>query len=629
MINLSLSELKKQFTSLQTNIYSPCVFLETRKLDTQNHFSYYFTEPEKIITFYQQDDLSNFFNQLKKACDNGHWLAGYFCYEMGYFFEPRLRKFCPNIKNNYPLAWFGVFQEPLVVDEHYLHQNSNLILHPFLNTQMDHHEIDDLQINLIREEYLQAISKIKSYLREGDTYQVNMTMKYKFSFNKNPLDLFRFLQNKQNAAYTSFINNGHNYCLSLSPEMFFRKKGEEMISKPMKGTAKRGRFNSEDVENARWLTNDPKNHAENTMIVDLVRNDLGKLSFPGSVRVADAYHVERFSTLQQMTSTIKSTLRPDTTHEDIFKAMFPFGSITGAPKIRTMEIINELEKEPRGIYTGAIGYFSPRGDSQFSVAIRTIEIDNEGNGEMGIGGGIVAESSADDEFSECLLKANFLTDRFDPFSLIETMGLEKGQIILLNLHLKRLKDSAHFFEISCPVKRINKDLQNLCKERMDGQHKIRLLLHQNGQYEIHIQRIEKDLTNIPLLIKISGIIVNSESQWLYHKTTNRELYDKERMLALNQGYDEVIFLNERGEVTEGAISNVFLEQSGKLTTPIRNSGLLNGTLRQSLLDNHKCKETTVLKENLLKTGKFFIGNSVMGLVEAKLESPFRLIKIHH
>jgi len=612
------TEDEQYLSLLQKNVHDPCVFLETRNTDPNNHLSYYFYQPERSISFNKQDSISDFFGKIEEAQNQGYWLAGYFCYEMGYFFEPHLYKIGQNLNIDHPLAWFGVFNSPFVLDANQINQNTQFKTHPFLKADGEPVEIDNLQINMTRKEYYQTISEIMSHLKEGNTYQVNLTLKYLFSINKSPFKLFRYLQLKQNVAYSAYLYNGHHFFLSLSPELFFKRDNTRITSKPMKGTVERGRFNVEDVGNAVWLKNDPKNLAENTMIVDLVRNDLGKISSTGSVHVTDPYQVEKFSTLHQMTSTVKSKLRPNISNEDLFRAMFPFGSITGAPKISTMEIIHDLEKEPRGIYTGAIGYFSPDGSSQFNVAIRTLAIDKNGNGQMGIGGGIVAESTANAEFDECLLKGEFLTRGLEVFSLIETMRLEDGKIYLFDHHMKRLQDSADYFDINCPLKNIKADLYNLSNRRTTRKYKIRLLLDQHGEYQILTNQIEKPPKKHLFKLKISKQRVHSENRWLYHKTTNRNLYDSERKLALEEGFDEVIFLNEKEEVSEGAISNIFIKESDQLHTPSQKTGLLNGTLRQSFLENNKCQETIIKKQDLLDADQIFIGNSVMGLVKSEL-----------
>jgi para-aminobenzoate synthetase/4-amino-4-deoxychorismate lyase len=594
---------------------------ETRKIDSENHYSYHFSHPQQSITFYWDDDLSSLFNALQEALTNGNWLAGYFCFELGYFFEPRLRKIIENKRNDRPLAWFGVFPPPDVIDEKMMLKKSKHLSHSFINTTSESFRIENLRLNISRAEYLRAIAKIKTYLKEGDTYQVNFTQKYKFSLAGNPLGLYRFLQEKQPVAYSALISDGQRYLLSLSPELFFQKNALNIKSKPMKGTLKRGRHTAEDKELATWLVNNPKNRAENTMIVDLIRNDLGKIAVPGKVQVADLYHTERFPTVHQMTSTVEATLKKRITIKDIIMAMFPCGSVTGVPKIRTMEIINELEKETRGIYTGAIGFISPAGEAQFNVAIRTLDIDYQGNGEMGIGGGIVAESSASEEYEECMLKATFLTENFIPFSLIETMRLEDKDIFLLDLHLHRLQDSADYFDMHYPRNEIESNLKTLRHKYPQGSFKIRLLLHQNGQFDIHAEPLLPPAETRLWSVKISEMRINSHDRWLFHKTTHRQLYDEERALALQQGFDEVIFLNERDEVCEGSISNIFLSKQGKLTTPVKNSGLLAGTLRESLITKNECQEKIIFLDHLYRADKLYLGNSVSGLIEGHLASP--------
>jgi para-aminobenzoate synthetase/4-amino-4-deoxychorismate lyase len=548
----------------------------------------------------------------------GLWLAGYFCYEIGYFLEPHLSPLGINLKSEQPLAWFGIFQNPFILDENQLQQSSEPKKDRISSPENKSWSIENLHLNMTSSEYHQSIKKIKSYLKEGDTYQVNLTLKYKFKFNGDAFEFFRYLQKKQSVAYSGFIHTGKLNILSLSPELFYKRSGTHVYSKPMKGTVQRGKFNSEDSTCAEWLANDPKNKAENTMIIDLVRNDLGRISMPGSVYVTEPYKVEKFTTLYQMTSTVNAILNPDITIEDFFRATFPFGSITGAPKIRTMEIINELEKEIRGVYTGAIGYFAPNGQSQFNVAIRTLVIDERGNGEMGIGGGIVADSTPADEFEECLLKGDFLTKDIETFSLIETMRLKEGDIFLLDLHLNRLKESAIYFDIPCQIDDIRYELLRISTDNSRGTYKLRILLDQAGKLNIEVNKLNESRISDHLQFIISDKKIDSGQFWFYHKTTIRDFYDRERQTALEKGYDEVIFVNERNEITEGTVSNIFLLQSEKLVTPAITSGLLNGTLRQSLINEERCHEKIITKDQIINAQKIFLGNSVMGLIEASI-----------
>jgi para-aminobenzoate synthetase/4-amino-4-deoxychorismate lyase len=347
------------------------------------------------------------------------------------------------------------------------------------------------------------------------------------------------------------------------------------------------------------------------MIVDLLRNDLGRICATGSVHVEDLFSVERYETLLQMTSTISGTLRPGVLFHDIFRAMFPCGSITGAPKIRTMQIIRELEPNPRGIYTGAIGFIAPNRSAVFNVAIRTLLM-KDGNVHMGVGGGIVADSIPEDEHRECLLKASFLTRAHHPFQLIETM-LWDQEYRLLSLHLDRLQSSASYFNFVFDRSTIQSQLHELARPFVaTARHKVRLLLHPDGALT---------LSNSPLLeepstlrVKLSPHSTSSTDAFLRHKTTQRQFYDQQYAAARADGFDEVIFTNEKGEVTEGAISNLFIEQSGKLITPPLTSGVLPGIMRRHLLETRATAEERIITlEDLRAADAILLCNSVRGL----------------
>src|SRR4029078_8982139 len=289
-------------------------------------------------------------------------------------------------------------------------------------------------------------AKVQDYIAAGDVYQINLTLKYLFAFSGDPVALYSALRRKQRVEYGALIGAGDFQVLSLSPELFFRREGRPLRSRPMKGTAPRGRTPREDARLKTWLTVDEKQRAENLMIVDLLRNDLGRIAKIGSVEVTDLFTVETYRTVHQMTSGITAEVRGDMGLNDILHALFPCGSVTGAPKVRAMEIIRELEALPRGVYTGAIGHIAPSGDSQFNVAIRTLYIGAGGEGEMDIGSGVVSDSKMDAEFEECLLKAQFLTKVDAPFELIETIRYERDAgFHLLERHLARLQSSAAHF----------------------------------------------------------------------------------------------------------------------------------------------------------------------------------------
>ncbi len=311
-----------------------------------------------------------------------------------------------------------------------------------------------------RSEYSDAVSRIRDLIARGDTYQVNYTFPLLSHFNGDPSAWYDTLCTAQGAEYCAYLDLGRYKVLCISPELFFERSGDSIKTKPMKGTINRGRWAQEDEERARQLAESAKDRAENVMIVDLLRNDLGKISVPGSVTVSKLFEVERYETLWQMTSTVESTLRSDVGLADVMAALFPCGSITGAPKIRTMEIIRELEPFPRGIYTGTIGFIRPGGDCVFNVAIRTVVLDSDtGAATFGVGGGITIDSTAEREYDECLLKSSFLTAPIPRFRLLESILLEGGEFFLLSRHLDRLRASAKYFNFHFPEEQVLCELE--------------------------------------------------------------------------------------------------------------------------------------------------------------------------
>jgi para-aminobenzoate synthetase/4-amino-4-deoxychorismate lyase len=382
----------------------------------------------------------------------------------------------------------------------------------------------------------------------------------------------------------------------------------------MKGTMPRGLDLAEDAQQSRKLQSDPKNRSEHVMIVDLLRNDLGRICTMGSVRVDDLFSVERYETLLQMTSTISGTLQPNLRYYDIFKAIFPSGSITGAPKIHTMQLIRELERTPRGIYTGAIGFISPNGSSVFNVAIRTLVM-KDGIAQMGVGGGIVADSTPAEEYRECLLKASFLTHTRQSFQLIETMLWQHAHIRFLNMHLDRLESSATYFDIPFDRTTILSHITATTNQlQPEESHRIRLVLDAFGNVSITSEKFTADPESTPVSIVLSPTRTNSTDVFLRHKTTHREQYNREYIQARADGFGEVIFLNERGEITEGAISNIFIQQHGKLFTPPLTSGVLPGIYRRHLLETNATAEERVITVRDLETAEaVFLCNSLRGL----------------
>jgi para-aminobenzoate synthetase/4-amino-4-deoxychorismate lyase len=459
--------------------------------------------------------------------------------------------------------------------------------------------------------------------------------------------LYARLRQRQPVEYGAFLHwQAGRRILSFSPELFFRvdeANGERrIVTRPMKGTAARGRTTREDRARAEWLRNDPKNRSENVMIVDLLRNDLGRLAKFGSVRTENLFAIERYPTLWQMTSTVTGELRPEVGFHDIFRALFPCGSITGAPKVRAMQLLAGLEGQPRGVYTGAIGFFAPR-RTVFSVAIRTLEVEGD-RGTMGVGSGIVIDSDAAGEYSECLLKAEFLAGpshqlsrsfasggfaRLSPsesFMLIETL-LWNGNYPLLELHLDRLMDSAEYFGIECERAAIKAALEDHARQFPDrAERKVRLLVDSENANGVESElNLGSEILPTPDAGRIGRVRMathrtDSADRWLYHKTTQRPLYALAYGEAVRQGYDDVLFLNERGEVTEGAISNVFIQKDGRLLTPPIECGLLAGVYRRHLLETRTDAEERVLTEEDLRTADaVYLCNAVRGLRRVEIE----------
>lgn len=599
------------------------VFLWNGKTDRENYRTFIFINSCGIISTYRHDDIKRCFLRVEDALSHGFYLAGYLSYEAASGFEDALpKKHRPNL----PLLWLGVYKEPLI----YEHKKNIWTHHAGIefikNNQTECSKtgrpyIKNIKATKTKKSYLSDIDKIKDYIRKGETYQVNYTFKYKFSFSGCPYRMFFDLNRKQSTPYAAFISFDNKKILSLSPELFFRKKANTLKVKPMKGTIGRGKNILDDLEKQKQLENSLKDKAENVMIVDMLRNDLGRISKTGAVRTIRLFETERYQTLYQMTSTIKAKLKNKTSWYDIFKSVFPSGSVTGAPKIRTMQIIERIEKYPRNIYTGSIGYISPKKEAAFNVAIRTVVLDeSKKQGELGIGSGITISSDSRCELEECKLKSNFFIQKHTDFQLIEALLWRNGKFFLLDMHLGRLKDSADYFDYKYSREHILQSLTR-CSNRFDKykSYKVRLLLNKYGEVKVTSELL-KNQTDDFKKITFSKKVVNSSNIFLYHKTTNRKFYDDEYLKYKKKGFVDVIFLNEKKEVTEGAISNIIVK-NGKYhyTSPI-SSGLLNGVYRQHLLDTQilSLKEKVLDKQDITTAEKLYICNSVRGLIEVNI-----------
>ncbi len=580
------------------------VLLETSRKDSSNNSNLLFHTPVKEYSAYELADIPSVFKNIESDIAEGLWAAGFVGYECGYHFENVLQFTGSN--GPVPLLWFGLFNEPLRID-------------PSLLDGITHHqkpEVTSPALEITDSEYYASIKKLKEYIVAGDSYQINFTDRFTFSFNGDVRDLYFTLRRQQHVPFGAFINAGSYQILSFSPELFFRRNGSSITAKPMKGTAGRGRTLSEDLEKADQLRTDEKNRSENLMIVDLLRNDIGRICEPGSVRVSDMYAVETFDTILQMTSTINGTLLKETGYYDIFRSLFPCGSVTGAPKIRTMQIIRELERHDRGVYCGAIGYIAPKAEAVFNVAIRTIELTKDG-GTMGVGSGIVFDSDPMQELEECKLKAAFLTRTPVSFDLLETM-MWKNEFKFLPRHLERLERSAEYFFFTFDRQKILEALKAAERKFEPGQaYRIRLLLTRQGLPMVEANPLKP--SSAKQIVKIAPERTDSSNPFFFHKTTNRELYNRYWKKAEDEQIIDYLFLNERDEVTEGAVTNLFIEKEGNLYTPPPECGLLPGIYRGEVLKtNPRSSEKTIKKEDLYNADAIFVCNAVKGWVKVTL-----------
>jgi len=606
-----------------------------------------FSDPLEVVTLPTLNDIEPFFRRIEEQSAAGFYLAGWLTYEAGYAFEERLLHGLspddPHLPPS-PLGWFGVYREP---ERFSAAEVQELFAEPGLCSDLI---INDLSFNLSEEEYGRKIERIKEQIAAGNLYQVNFTGRYRFTSNSEPTALFAALRGRQPSSYTACINSGGRTILSCSPELFFRRRGSLIETMPMKGTAPRGRTIEEDNRLREGLAGCQKNRAENLMIVDLLRNDLGRICKPGTVEAEDLFTIETWPTLHQLLSTIRGELREGIKLSELFRALYPSGSITGAPKISAMKLIQSLEPTPRGIYTGTIGYITPDSEMVFSVAIRTIELSGK-QGTYGSGGGIVWDSDPQDEYRECQLKAKILigsdrnssaapsdsgtapgSDADQPpggvsgseagqhFGLFESI-LWNGSYLWLDEHLQRLATSAATLGFPCDTAAATHLLHQL--EREMRQHaarcKVRLSLSREGSCSASYEPITVQGSTPKLRLCIAAEPTHSSNPLLRHKTTKRELYDHYFTLARQQGFDEILFHNERGEITEGAISTIFIRKGWQLCTPPLHCGLLNGIFRHYILATRLTATEKIITINDIATADaIFIANSVRGLRPATM-----------
>ncbi len=534
--------------------------------------------------------------RVEAAVAEGYHAAGFISYEAASAINPDL---ATHRLTGFPLLWFGIFRRRVACKAAELEGPAPSAAY----------HADDWSPSLDCAAYAEAIRQIRSHIAAGETYQANLTLRQRFSFSGDPLAYYRDLCRAQRVPFSAYLPIGDYRILSASPELFFALKDGVLTTRPMKGTARRGRWYDEDRQAGINLQESKKERAENLMIVDLLRNDMGMVAVTGSVQVDSLFEVETLETVHQMTSTISCRLRPDVGISDLFRALFPCGSVTGAPKKRTMEIIAGLEDSPRGLYTGCIGYISPGPEAVFSVAIRTAVIDSvTGQGVLGVGSGVTWDSGADAEYAECLAKGFFARHCRPEFQLIESLLFEEEKgLFLLERHLQRLSRSAAYFGFSLDLQPLRETLARRTAP-LQGAHKLRVLLSRSGAFAVTSEPLAGEVAPADATVVFAATPVDSANPFLYHKTSNRDFYSAE--LAKHPACTDVIFRNERGEVTEGATTNIVAKIGGELVTPSLQCGLLPGVYREELLAGGEIRERIITSAELEKAEEIFLLNSV-------------------
>ena len=571
------------------------IFLDDQLTNTQR----YYTDPVDILIADDPGDIDDIFAKLTQYHQEGYFIAGYLSYDLGYVFEDALsHRLAP--KRPTPLLNFGIFktfERQAPTQLLYSSQAPDLTLTPLWSEA----------------EYSKRFSQVMDYIRAGDVYQINLTFPMTGPYDGPAHTLYAAFRHRQKGRYGGVVHLGNAPdIISLSPELFFRKEGRDMSMRPMKGTRPRSANSQIDEELRLNMRNDVKSQAENLMIVDLLRNDLSRISEPGSVKVPELFALETYQTLHQMTSRVASKLMPDIDMKSIFQNLFPCGSVTGAPKIRAMEIIDDLETTPRGAYCGALGYIDPNGDACFNVGIRTLTLSGK-RLTYNVGSGLVYDSQAQDEYHECLLKADVLSQ--PPADIIETcLWTPKDGIVRGKAHKARMMKSAK--ALGYPFNPAQYDaLTDGIKTETNDQH-IRMTLSADGDLNLS----QKDFVSLDRpKIMVSPHKLSKQVQYSKHKISRRNFYDEEReRLKALTGIDEVIFLNESGKLCEGSFTSIFIEKDGKLLTPALKTGILPGVLRAELLRSKKARTADLTEDDLLGAKNIYIGNSMRGLMPAAL-----------
>ncbi|OZA12147.1 MAG: bifunctional aminodeoxychorismate synthase component I/aminodeoxychorismate lyase [Polynucleobacter sp. 24-46-87] len=559
---------------------------------------------------------------INAALTRGEYVVAAFAYEFGLYLH-KIERRRDDVKRQHPLvqAWSFRSYESLSKQDVDAFIKGRVEI---LDSDSQVAGVSNLHVSINEEKFKSDIEAIQEYIRSGDAYQINHTFRITGEAYGDPLALYARLRNRQPGRFGAFIKSDSNYVLSQSPELFIQKQGNTLKAMPMKGTA------SALSDSAEHLSADAKNQAENVMIVDLLRNDLSRLALPGTVSVPQLFEVARYGDVLQMTSTVQAQVKPGIELRDIMNAAFPCGSVTGAPKKRSMEIIQELECQDRGYYCGALGWIDPDGDFAFSVPIRTLEIDRNPKTlaspfTLGIGAGITIDSEAKQEWEECEIKAAFLSKMPSEIGLFETILVHQGKPQHLQLHLKRLADSALALVIPCNVSNILKSIEDVCANcSNDADYRLRVDLNSVGNLSCQATPIQslqgpvKIFWASDILPDPSKATLHSGNILLRHKVNSRNIYDQAWKLAEDLGGFDALFINENGFVTEGGRSSIFIKSGSRWLTPPVSAGLLPGVMRSIILNNPEwnAHEANLTIEDVLNAKEIMLSNALRGHISA-------------
>ncbi len=565
----------------------------------------YFDRPRSVVIARSLDEVPGAIAALRAGLRHGRHAAGWFSYEAGFAFEPRLRPLAGVHGLPTPLLWFGLFDQPRILRagevEAALPDPESAWLAP-------------PRPRITRAAYERAFAKVRSYIVAGDLYQANLSYRADVAVSGPPLGAYARVRKAGAGGWSGIVRDGDRWLLSTSPELFFKLSDGKIEARPMKGTAKRQADPAEDREAAEALRHDPKQLAENVMIVDLLRNDLSRVAKRGSVAAPQLFTLETYPTVHTLTSTVTAEVKDGCDALDVLCALFPCGSVTGAPKIRAMEIIAELEHARRGIYTGSMGWFSPDGDAEFNVAIRTLDLCN-GRAEIGLGSAVVFDSTMEEEWEECAAKGAFVAAHAPRFELLETMRFDPATgIELLDLHLVRLRNSALELGFAYDESAVRTAIVGASSSSA-GACLVRVKLSPDGTLVCDVEP-PRSFAGGEVLAGVAALPVANDDFRLRHKTTLRGVYDAARA---EHGAEEVVFVDRAGFVTEGSFTNVFVERDGLLLTPPESRGLLPGVLRASLLSAGQAVEGELRLTDL--AAGFLLGNAARGMTRARLNMP--------